>query len=326
MRSSHRHALTLVEILVGIAILGILATMLMPAVQSSRESARRNACQNNLRQVGLAVLAHEQSLGRFPSNGWGWRWVGDADRGNGVEQPGGWIYNTLPYLEQQDVHDLGKGLSGDAKLAATVKMVGTRMPVFICPTRRGPEPLPFKAHTINFTAYPSAAKTDYAVNRGDLYIFGGYGPADDQDLGYRWPSLQRLTGISYTRSLVPARNITDGLSKTYLLGEKHLNARLYLTGNDSGDDASIYHGEDFDNARHTGNSGDVDGDDIPPVSDAAPVESVFEAMSFGGPHQALNMAFCDGSVHPISFEIDPVIHRRLGNREDGHSIENQDYQ
>ena len=109
-----RRGFTLVELLVVIAIVGILLALLLPAVQAARESARRGQCKNHLKHLGLAFLAHEQAHGVFPSCGWGGAWVGVPDRGTGRSQSGGWAYQTLPYLEQQALFDIGLGLSGNS--------------------------------------------------------------------------------------------------------------------------------------------------------------------------------------------------------------------
>ena len=100
---------TLVELLVVITIIGILIALLLPAVQAAREAARRAQCINNEKQLALGCLGHENATGRFPTGGWGFGWTGDADRGNDWRQPGGWIYNILPFIEQQPLHDLGIG-------------------------------------------------------------------------------------------------------------------------------------------------------------------------------------------------------------------------
>src|SRR5437763_2442587 len=108
-RCRHR-GFTLVELLVVIAIIGILVALLLPAVQAAREAARRSQCKNNLKQIGLAAMSHLDTQKHYPTGGWGYRWTGDPDLGFGTNQPGGWLFNLLPWMEEQMVHDMAKGL------------------------------------------------------------------------------------------------------------------------------------------------------------------------------------------------------------------------
>ena len=138
MRSRKSTGFTLVELLVVITIIGILISLLLPAVQAAREAARRMQCNNNLKQLALAAHNHASAYNRFPAGGWGWLWIGDPDRGNSWKQPGGWIYNSLPYIEQQALHDLplGKAYGSPERKAAATQMLQTPISGIVCPSRR----------------------------------------------------------------------------------------------------------------------------------------------------------------------------------------------
>jgi prepilin-type N-terminal cleavage/methylation domain-containing protein len=321
MRSTspaERRAFTLVELLVVIAIIGILVALLLPAVQSAREAARRLQCQNHLKQMGLAALNHESAQNFFPSNGWGWAWVGDPDRGYGKRQPGGWIYDVLPYCEQGALHDMAKGVTDNSqRRALTAQMTQTPIAMFNCPSRRPARPFtafysgsPKNAFNANDT--PTHARSCYAVNGGNVATsFTGINDPTQYDnnsasVNPGW--LNDATGISFLRSEVTMGEIKDGTSNTYFAGEKYINTDHYTTGEDGADNTSMYQGHDWDVMRW-GNATDL------PKQDRKGVASW---NSFGGPHATgFNAVLCDGSVHNISYSIDGDTHFRLANRRDG---------
>ncbi|HMO85863.1 MAG TPA: DUF1559 domain-containing protein, partial [Lacipirellulaceae bacterium] len=180
------------ELLVVIAIIGILISLLLPAVQAARESARRAQCANNLKQIALASLHHVESQGYFPAGGWGVQWTGDADRGFGREQPGCWSYSILPYLEQQAIFDMGKDGQPDAITNSQRDGAYQRDQVplsgFVCPSRRKARVYPFRylwgpygfCYHNGRNNPPSAIVLDYAGNAGDNTIshqIRGSGPS-----------------------------------------------------------------------------------------------------------------------------------------------------
>ena len=116
-RFRHSRGFTIVEMLVVIAIIAILIGLLLPAVQKVRESANRTRCMSNLKQLSLGCIEHESRLRRFPAAGWNYRYSGDPEKGMGQDQPGGWHYNILPFIEQDNLHNLGSGLSDAARRA-----------------------------------------------------------------------------------------------------------------------------------------------------------------------------------------------------------------
>ena len=95
---------TLVELLVVITIIGILIALLLPAVQSAREAARRMQCANNMKQLGLAVLNYESALKILPPASH-WRKATDVETANNTNLCETWVILILPYLEQQGVYD-----------------------------------------------------------------------------------------------------------------------------------------------------------------------------------------------------------------------------
>ena len=344
---------TLVELLVVIAIIGILVGLLLPAIQSAREAARRAQCKNNLKQLGLAAHLFVDTHKFFPSSGWGDWWVGCPDQGMGERQPGSWAYQLLGFIEETAAAGLGQGFKCTDPNSQVVlgQMVATHVPLFYCPTRRAPRPYWHGQRALrNYVPPEYAGKSDYAANLGD-------GPAAGRDEGpgslaeydtYTWqfsgPDYIRRampltncatgdTGVVFQRSTIAMAQITDGTTHTYLFGEKNLDpihydgepvpigSDLEVAGND---DQSMYNGHDKDNLRSTLvrvlPNGTFFGNLASPDTPKTAKISEWQ-WRFGGPHQGgWQAVFCDGSVRFLSYDMDPMAHRWLGNRQDGNAI------
>jgi prepilin-type N-terminal cleavage/methylation domain-containing protein/prepilin-type processing-associated H-X9-DG protein len=304
---------TLVELLVVITIIGILIALLLPAVQAAREAARRMQCTNNLKQLSLGALTHEQAHGWFPAGGFcddGQFKAADPDKGFGQGRYNGWFFNTLPYIEQQSLHDLGAGLSDSAKKPLFAQREQTLLPVTNCPSRRSLKTRPvYPGRTwVNCDPFTNSAKGDYAANAGTN---------QNPELDYYTPNEpSKNTGICFYKSLVRVADVTDGLSNTYLAGEKSLNPDYYETAQSGGDDDTMYVGCNADTVRSTHASYTL-------TQDQPGLETGYQ---FGSAHSgAFNMAFCDGSVQAISYSINKDVHANLGNRKDGAVIDGNAY-
>ncbi len=252
---------TLIEVLVVIAIIGVLVALLLPAVEMAREASRRSACANNLRQQAVAVKLHVDTHQTFPTGGWK-DYLGDPDAGYGPKQPGGWIYNILSYIEEGNLRQLGRGLKGQAREETLTKLMETPVEVFYCPSRRLPRSYPYTGPALKNAKPPErVAKTDYAIS----------------------------STISYEKSEVILSDVQlhgKGMSKTVLAGEKSVPFDSYTTGTAPGDTLVAFVG---------------DSDDIRRSPSGPPTNDKTGGTGFGGPHPGgANIAYCDGSVRFVN--------------------------
>jgi prepilin-type N-terminal cleavage/methylation domain-containing protein/prepilin-type processing-associated H-X9-DG protein len=210
-----RAAFTLVELLVVIAIIGVLVALLLPAVQTARESARRTQCANNIKQLALGMQMHHDTFLKLPSGG---------DQNSGVRYVIGWPAHIFPFIEQKTLRDQIEAQSTNALL--------TVMPWrFMSAPHFGDRPI----YTDVISAFrcpssemgkksPDAWRVDpdvNAINQAPLHYRANGGSAT-QDLfqgtqsRHAWWSTY---GVVYPKSTVRFADITDGTTNTLLMGE-----------------------------------------------------------------------------------------------------------
>ena len=200
-RRSRSDAFTLVELLVVIAIIGILVALLLPAVQQAREAGRRTQCLNNLKQVGLAVILHEDAKKNYPNG-----------RESSLQESVSWAFRILPYIEEQamfDAHDFSKRVDDPAN------SLSMRTPVssYFCPSRRAPtNERNFDNNGEPSQAMAAAAGGDFAANAG---AFFHYTPGEE-------PVDKTFAGPIFSGSKIKSRMVSDGLTKTFAVGERHI--------------------------------------------------------------------------------------------------------
>jgi prepilin-type N-terminal cleavage/methylation domain-containing protein/prepilin-type processing-associated H-X9-DG protein len=314
---------TLVELLVVITIIGILISLLLPAVQAAREAARRTQCINHLKQMGLAALNHESAMRCFPTGGdTPWpvleNYITNGQPNEAAKQGMGWAYQILPYLEQEAVYNI--------TTQAQIEQVAISF--YFCPSRRRPT-----RQDVRYLMDYAAATPGKVIRNSDgtvtnerdsvRSLWGGRDGADvrweissDQPNLYEgiivrtnwWYPVQKFQGGSPPCTF---GDIKDGGSNTIMFGEKWLNSDRYLSG-DWHDDRGWTDGWDPDTMRSTS---------FAPYQDTNR-GIANEGYQFGSAHASgFNVCFGDGSVRPLSYSIDRDVFNFLGNRQDRQPVD-----
>jgi prepilin-type N-terminal cleavage/methylation domain-containing protein len=280
-----RGGFTLVELLVVMAIIAILIGLLLPAVQKVREAAQATSCRNHLKQLGLAFQNHHDQYGVFPSGGWDWIYPPTYINGTPMVGPRQQAGWGFQVLPFMEAESVWR--------AGAVAAVGTPNAMFFCPSRRGPQ-------TVTYADEYTPPLTGTMVT----HALCDYGAAN-------WE------GTGVVRQFIPTRfvDVTDGTSNTLLISEKRIN--LADLGTEQPDDNEGYtDGWDEDTIRST---------NFPPARDFTGTNPDPDHR-FGSSHPSgVYAVFADGSVHHISYSVDPTVFQRLGNRSDGQAISGGDF-
>ena len=279
-RSQKRRGFTIVELLIVVAIIGMLVALLLPAIGAAREASRNTQCKNNLRQIGLGFRTHESAHRYFPTGGWHWysppTYAGATPQ-SGDKQQAGWGFQLLPFVEAESVWKSG-----------AENAVGTVHSMYFCPSRRAPQTV--------------VAKDSYSpqINGGLI----------ERALCDYAASNREGTGIVRRFEPLPSRKVTDGQTKTILVGEKRMN--LALLGEPQDDDNEGYAGGwTADVMRNTDKS---------PMPDHRGMGD--GEKRFGASHRgSWNAVFGDGAVHALNYDLDYTVLRNLGNVNDGTAID-----
>lgn len=295
----HRRAFTLVELLVVIAIIGVLAGLLLPAVNQAREGARRLNCQSNMRQLGLACHEYEAAYKQYPAG-----WIGNA---TGEDRPGwGWASRLLPMLDEGPTFnrvDWNVGVD-HPKNRHLLKL---HFDVMRCPSdpgqkffnigagdhdhhddEEGDDPHGDDDHDHPMVINADEGETLFQMARAN-YV-GVFGTKEFEGSEYRGD------GVFFGNSTTGSRDILDGSSNTFMIGER--SSRL---------GGSIWQGIIPDAREHAAR--------ILGIADHSPNTATGHFDDFNSSHRdGCMFFFADGSVRFISESVEVEAYRAMATR------------
>ena len=331
-----RNGFTLVELLVVIAIIGILVGMLFPAIQAVREAARRTACKNNLRQLGLAIHNHESALSRFPA---GYQYIrGDvygAQTGYPIA-PGfedanylghAWGALMLSYIEQENLRN---EIRFDLPVFDATNLAARefQLRVFLCPTDSW-SPNNFVIRDDSVSPVERYAAASYCANWGPAsgVVETPSDPSDDINLD---ATPDQSQGPFFRNSRTGFQDVRDGTSSTIAIGERTNGPILDINGNPIGS----YPHPNFENvwfaaAREITQPDDDHGHMVLFDAEYAPNRARGDGTGadrgVSAPHSGIaQFAYLDGSVHTISDTIDIQVYRALASIRGGEVVNPDD--
>ena len=323
-----RPAFTLIELLVVIAIIGVLVALLLPAVQSAREAANRSRCQNNLKQIVLAAHEYHDAFGAFPAGWLCWMATYDANNnltggdGNCISvPPNPWPYmwsgmtGLLLKLEQTNLYNEinfnipplpSLGFMG-AQDPTNMTAVRRTIDVFVCPSNRRPTPVVPVTTPGGATPISQLGPSDYRGNMAAGFILSTTSQCQDLTpaaAGLNPYCLVYDNGLMYQNSTVSMADITDGTSTTIYMGE------------------SLWPDGVWSQAPSCCIRTSIDRTINQPIR--ATLSNGTTSVSWrywASKHPGqVNFAYCDGTVRPVTSQINKLTLNKLMTRNGGETI------
>ncbi|MCG8583365.1 MAG: DUF1559 domain-containing protein [Pirellulales bacterium] len=295
-----KSAFTLVELLVVMAIIGILVAMLLPALSGVREAARKAKCRNNLKQTTLALHAYHEARGEYPP-------AGDF-AGSSLS----WSTYVLPYMEGDNLYD-DFNQAGPYHSTTNLQVTMNLVPTYLCPS----------FETQRSVLYSKFGQTGDRIGGVDAYTIHYYGvmgpegtnPATSE--AYDWEDVGTCGGYAREGTMlhdasVSMAMIRDGSSNTYLLGELSWDGagiyRMWARGTNDNDSCKA-----SASAKNIEHAIGVFGYQVFLLE--------FNDASFGSMHPGgTHFAYADGSVHFVNQNIDLGLYKSMASRAGGEAI------